>query len=259
MLSLRSSASRGFTLVELLVVIGIIAVLIAILLPSLSVAMESARRVSCLSNLKQCGEGITMYTNDNGGNFPLPPGMTPDPSDALWWQPARIQEVAQHGLGKYVSVTPNNLEMFRCPSDNVAPERQAAGKYPFTFTFNDNINGGGLAPVKKITQVKNTSEMILLFAENGATINDGRAHIWDVHGAWANTNISLVGLRHDWRNRKQFPDTSSATTGVPNLVAQGNVLLVDGHVESLTRRDAHSKSRALPDPSLYPNEPDIGP
>jgi prepilin-type N-terminal cleavage/methylation domain-containing protein len=62
---------NAFTLVELLVVIGIMAIMISILLPSLNRAREAAKRTNCLSNLRQVHTMLVMYANENDGKVPL--------------------------------------------------------------------------------------------------------------------------------------------------------------------------------------------
>jgi prepilin-type N-terminal cleavage/methylation domain-containing protein/prepilin-type processing-associated H-X9-DG protein len=66
-----STARRGFTLVELLVVIGIIAVLIGVLLPALNKAREAARATQCMSNLRQLHVATANFANDNKGKMPM--------------------------------------------------------------------------------------------------------------------------------------------------------------------------------------------
>jgi prepilin-type N-terminal cleavage/methylation domain-containing protein/prepilin-type processing-associated H-X9-DG protein len=191
-------ALRGFTLVELLVVIGIIAVLIGILLPALGRARAAARSVACMANLRSIGQAVQMYVTKNRGSLPYgyfdgksdASGTQDDPNRAIKW-PALLMNTLnpKYGMTFNESVqtgsdTAKLREMFSCPEVDGRSTRSAGSNagnglshyacHPRLMPvcgFNRSIlNGGsgftqqlGRAIPYKVTQVKRSTEIALIF------------------------------------------------------------------------------------------------
>jgi prepilin-type N-terminal cleavage/methylation domain-containing protein len=127
-----SPKSAAFTLIELLVVIAIIAILAAMLLPALASAKERAKRIQCLSNLKQLGIGLTVYAGDNNDRLfsPRPAGNN---FNLHTLNPTEIASSKEVNL---------DASKTNSPSIWVCPEVAAAAGYPVGFPyFNPSVGG----------------------------------------------------------------------------------------------------------------------
>ncbi len=163
-MQMRRRSAKGFTLVELLVVIGIIALLISILLPSLNRARRAAKAVQCGSNLRQISLALIQYINSNKGHFPpalitandatSPPGFY---TDGFFWAAELMHQKYINAPNLYKGSNTKTLDgnsVFRCP-EGIAPEDWSVnsgtgginqGKYPTDPGNNSFVYGVAQAP-----------------------------------------------------------------------------------------------------------------
>jgi prepilin-type N-terminal cleavage/methylation domain-containing protein/prepilin-type processing-associated H-X9-DG protein len=254
--------TAGFTLVELLVVIGIIAVLIGVLLPALSRAREQSKRVQCLSNLRQLGMAMVNYSIENKGGLPAVSSRSePRVEDWIYWQKDRPTFSAAQGPGRFsdsriAKYINRNEALLFCPSDVTDGSNRdqsfassSQGQYVYSYVLNNKMSSfvnpflvGRNAG--KMTSIRKPSLKVLMFEEDERSLDDGNAR---ADGAGHTGKVNMIALRHD-RSRR-FPDNAvNAPTPVPNPDRNGNAAFCDGHAEPIARKMLHDTARTYLDP-----------
>ncbi|MHC5155155.1 MAG: type II secretion system protein [Planctomycetota bacterium] len=217
-------SKKGFTLIELLVVISIIALLLAVIMPSLKRAKEAGMRIMCLSNLKSLCQTVHLYTLDHDGGFPS--GHTA--TDSSWvdhrglrdfnpYEDPEIEEehriaIRRGVLWPYAS---GGLGMYKCPTIDLG--------YARSFNMPDSFAYDGDGPliaeyagvpqpvenmlIRNISQIKNSGGRMLFIDEGfigsvSWSIFYNEEKFWDIvparHGL--GTNLGFVdGHAEYWK------------------------------------------------------------
>lgn len=124
---------KGFSLVELLVVIAVIATLAALLLPVLSSAKARAQRTECMNNLRQINFGVRMYCEDEGGATPSP-GTAAAASNMMLLY-SGYKELMKNYVGLTGASSPQD-KLFACPADAFFPSFFLTnGQWPLRYVF----------------------------------------------------------------------------------------------------------------------------
>ena len=228
----------GFTLVELLVVIGIIAFLIAMLLPALNKARQAAQSAACLSNLRQLGIGYALYVNENNGYLPYYYYRETPVSSVTWYW-----TYIANALGTRDATSKTKLpKVFSCPTVNGAMD------YGHNIYMNrPSMTGIGIrqfsgatlleTPPLKITKVKRKNERIL----NGDT--------WNANGSVDTLTVYVYNPgsvpASNFVEWKTYPPVSSDPLRHGGR-RYANYLYFDGHAASVDPRQAY---RDLWDPT----------
>ena len=188
----------GFTLIELLVVIAIIALLLSILTPALGRAKEAAKRISCLSNLKQLTTAWILYANDNDDKVVRSRAFQPSTSDPFnenytevgWtgWNyfdyPKRTQvhQIERGLLFEYAE----SVDLYRCPNSK---EDEGLRTYTLSCAWNPPPNreylGNGSKILKKTSQVQNSASR-LVFIDTVGVDFDAMYTLYCNSGYWSN-------------------------------------------------------------------------
>ena len=212
---------RAFTLIELLVVISIIALLIALLLPALSQAKETARSVHCMNNEKQMMLATLVYTQDYGGYFPMGAGEKWARETRWPWLLLEYHRSEQIYVCP-ISFTPTPVNMYL-----------ANGQFWLFWSVEDQKVGYG-APTH-FDDINSPSQLVAFFE----SIRDWSAEVG--HGWTVQDLCCLADYQAKWEY--DYTRSNEMLTGgrhfrTPSTVGQhpwgkDNVALVDGHVQQI--------------------------